>query len=182
MKNPLYEKNIKRTVTLCSILIFAMLTLAFVSVPLYRLFCEVTGYGGQPVISQGEASEQGDMQPLARQITIRFDSNVDRNLPWDFAPEKSSLSLPIGQKTTFFYRAKNRSDLETTGMAVFNVTPEAAAAYFVKIECFCFSEQTLKPGQEVRMPVVFFIDPEIQNEALLKNLDAITLSYTFYPL
>ena len=161
-----------------------MLGLGFASVPLYRLFCQVTGYGGttQRVSeAQGEAATQ-PAQGATRQLSIRFDSNIRNGIPWNFYPEKKTVSVGVGGKSMAIFIAKNLSDKPVTGRAVFNVTPEFAGPYFTKIECFCFTEQTLKPGQEVRMPVLFYVDKKIMDDPDNKDVQEITLSYTFYPV
>ena len=154
----------------------AMLGLAFASVPLYRAFCQVTGFGGTPL--------KADSAPgaVAGQIGVRFDANIDPRLPWKFEPEQETVRINPGARTTIYYDATNYPARSTTGQAIFNVTPESAGKYFSKIECFCFTEQTLKPGQSVRMPVVFFVDPKLREDAATRDIDEITLSYTFYPV
>ena len=153
-----------------------MLGASFAAVPLYRLFCQVTGYGG--TIQQ--ASQPAD-KVLQKRITIRFDANTSPGLRWTFQPAVSKMDVRIGETSLAFYRAKNDSSKAVTGTAIFNVTPEIAGAYFNKLECFCFTEQTLKPGQVVDMPVSFFIDPAIVKDVDARELSEITLSYTFYP-
>lgn len=153
-----------------------MVGLAYASVPLYRLFCQVTGFGG--------TTQRADVAPGVageRVITVRFDANTAASLPWAFHPEQLEMSVKLGEQNLAFYRAASRSGDETTGSAIFNVTPAEAGAYFNKIQCFCFNEQRLKPGESIDMPVVFFIDPEIERDPDLRTLTTITLSYTFYP-
>lgn len=156
-------------------LVAGMTGLAFASVPLYRLFCQVTGYGGVP-----QRAEKGPNEVLDRTIRIRFDSSVDRALPWHFAPVARALDVKIGETALAFFKASNEGDAPVTGTAVFNVVPELAARYFTKIECFCFKEQTLQPGASIEMPVTFFVDPKIVDDEDTKNVEEITLSYTFY--
>ena len=153
----------------------AMLGLAFASVPLYRIFCQVTGFGGTTM--------RADAAPgaIAGQVGVRFDANINGALPWKFEPAKP-VQIHPGARTTIYYESTNLADRPTTGQAIFNVSPTKAGAYFSKIECFCFTEQTLKPGQKVRMPVIFFVDPKIRTDAATKDIDEITLSYTFYPV
>ena len=168
----------KRVALVLGGLVCGMVALAFASVPLYRLFCQVTGYGGTT-----QVSEVGELEELVvsdRDITIRFDSSVNGNLPWNFKPAQRFVDLKVGEEGIAFYRAKNTSDDKIKGVATFNVTPLKAGQYFVKIECFCFSEQTLLPGQEVDMPVTFYVDPEIENDPNLIDVKTITLSYTFF--
>ena len=154
----------------------AMLGLAFASVPLYRVFCQVTGFGG--------TTQKADAAPgaVAGQIGVRFDANIDPALPWKFEPMQETVRIHPGARTTIYYRATNYTARSTTGQAIFNVTPEIAGKYFSKIECFCFTEQTLKPGESVKMPVIFFVDPRLRDDPDTKHIDEITLSYTFYPV
>ena len=156
-------------------LVAGMTGLAFAAVPLYRLFCQVTGYSGVPQRAEA-APEQG----LDRTIQVRFDANVDRALPWSFVPVERVIDVKIGESTLAFFKAANDSNASMTGTAIFNVVPERAARYFNKIECFCFKEQTLAPGASIEMPVTFFIDPKIVDDEDTKNISEITLSYTFY--
>jgi cytochrome c oxidase assembly protein subunit 11 len=155
----------------------AMIGLAYASVPLYRLFCQATGFAGT---TQRAASAPG--QAIDRMMTIRFDSNVAGSLPWAFEPMQRSMDVKVGVENFAHYRATNTSSQEVTGTAVFNVTPNIAGAYFNKIQCFCFTEQTLKPGQTVDRPVSFFVDPAIAEDHGLDSVSTITLSYTFYPV
>lgn len=154
----------------------AMLALAFASVPLYRVFCQVTGFGGTTM--------KADAAPgaVAGQIGVRFDANIDPALPWKFEPAQETVRIHPGARTTIYYQATNYTARPTTGQAIFNVTPEIAGKYFSKIECFCFTEQTLKPGESVKMPVIFFVDPKLRDDPDTKHIDEITLSYTFYPV
>jgi cytochrome c oxidase assembly protein subunit 11 len=158
------------------LLVVAMLSLAFASVPLYRIFCQVTGFAGT---TQRAADAPG---AVAGDIGVRFDANIDPALPWKFEPVQETVRIHPGERTTIYYRATNYTARSTTGRAVFNVTPENSGPFFSKIECFCFTEQTLKPGESVEMPVVFFVDPRIRDEEATKTIDEITLSYTFYPV
>ena len=166
-----------RTAGLASCVALAMLALSFASVPLYRLFCEATGFGGTT-----QRADAAPARQLDRRIGIRFDANIAASLGWTFSPAQFEMTIKPGEQALAFYRATNTSDRELTGSAVFNVTPESAGAYFTKIECFCFTEQTLKAGETVDMPVVFFVDPAIAEDADTKAIDTITLSYTFYPV
>jgi cytochrome c oxidase assembly protein subunit 11 len=175
----LAQKN-GRTAAMAALLVLAMIGLAFASVPLYRLFCQVTGFGGTPLrASEVSASS---LQPTGRIISVRFDANTNSALPWEFKPEEHQQRVAIGARDMAFYTAKNVGDKPVTGTATFNVTPAQAGQYFTKIQCFCFTEQTLKPGEEVRMPVVFFVDPKIMDDPDARKIDEITLSYTFYPV
>lgn len=154
-----------------------MLGMAYAAVPLYQLFCQVTGFAGTT-----QRATAAPEQTLDRKITIRFDSNVSGGLVWKFAPTERTMDVKIGENKLAFYRASNPSDKPVKGTATFNVTPEAAGRYFNKLECFCFTEQTLKPGESVEMPVSFFVDPEIVNDSDARHISQITLSYTFYPV
>ncbi|HYG48191.1 MAG TPA: cytochrome c oxidase assembly protein [Allosphingosinicella sp.] len=166
-----------RTAGLAALLVLAMTGLAFASVPLYRLFCQVTGIGGT---TQRAAEAPG---PVAgKEMAIRFDANISSALPWRFRPEKPREIVTIGERDMAFYTARNLSARPVKGTATFNVTPVQAGKYFSKIQCFCFNEQVLKPGEEVRMPVVFFVDPAILEDPDAKGISEITLSYTFYPV
>lgn len=156
-------------------LVAVMTGLAFAAVPLYRLFCQVTGYSGVP-----QRAEAAPDRGIDRTLQVRFDANVDRALPWSFAPVERAIEVKIGETALAFFKASNRSDAPVTGTAVFNVVPERAARYFSKIECFCFKEQTLAAGASIEMPVTFFIDPKIVDDDDTKNISEITLSYTFY--
>src|SRR5690554_5249491 len=160
----------------CVCVLAGMVGLSYAAVPLYRLFCQVTGYGGTT-----QRVEQYSDTILDQTITVRFDANVN-GLPWDFRPREREVTIRIGETAEIAYLAKNLAQGATAGSATFNVAPALAGAYFNKIECFCFTEQELQPGETYEMPVQFFVDPEIVNAPELKNLKTITLSYTFYPL
>lgn len=160
-------------------LVGGMVGLSFASVPLYRLFCQVTGYGGTP--------QTGDSVKLAektsdRTITIRFDANANPKLPWKFRPVQKEMTVRLGEQALAFYEAENISDVRTSGQATYNVTPFKAGPYFNKIDCFCFDEQPLAPGQTVSMPVQFFVDPEIFDDPTTREVKTITLSYTFFKM
>ncbi len=169
------SNNNKRVALLCGSLAVGMVGMAYASVPLYRIFCQVTGFGGTTQIASGPVSNI-----INQKINVEFDANVNRDLDWKFKPVQHKITMKIGEEALIFYRAENTSKRTITGTAVFNVTPPLAGKYFNKIECFCFTEQTLKPGQSVDMPVTFFVDPEIVKDQDLKKLKTITLSYTFY--
>jgi cytochrome c oxidase assembly protein subunit 11 len=156
-------------------IVAAMGGLAFASVPLYRMFCQATGYGGVP-----QRAEAAPGEVLDRTIRVRFDANVDHALPWTFAPVERVVEVKIGETALAFVKASNPSSAPVTGTAIFNVVPELAARYFTKIECFCFKQQTLQPGTSVEMPVTFFVDPKFVEDEDTKNIAEITLSYTFY--
>lgn len=168
-----------RTAALAALLVVCMVGLAFASVPLYRLFCQVTGFGGTPLRAEAYA---GSAQPVGKLIRVRFDANTNSALPWQFEPESRVERVAIGARKMAFYTARNLGDKPVTGTATFNVTPAQAGQYFTKIQCFCFNEQTLGPGEEARMPVVYFVDPKILDDADARRIDEITLSYTFYPV
>lgn len=153
-----------------------MLGLAFASVPLYRVFCQTTGYGGTT-----QRAEHPSGAVLARKVTVRFDANVAPSLKWRFEPVQQALDVHIGENALAFFRATNLSDKPLTGTAVFNVLPEQVGIHFNKVQCFCFTEQTLQPGQTVEMPVSFFIDTAYVSDKDVKDFNDITLSYTFYP-
>lgn len=161
-------------------LALAMLALGYASVPLYRLFCQVTGFGGT---TQRVTVEQArKVAVTGGDISVRFDANVDRNFPWTFRPERTTDTIQLGGRRMAIYVARNNSDRPVTGRATYNVEPEAAGKYFNKIECFCFTEQTLQPGQEVRMPVIYYVDPKIRQDEDARDIEQITLSYTFHEI
>ena len=164
-----------RVALLLTGLVACMVGLAFAAVPLYRLFCQTTGYGGVP-----QRAEQAPAAALDRTIRVRFDANVDRALPWNFTPVEREIEVKIGETALAFFKAANDTQKPVSGTAVFNVVPEIAARYFAKIECFCFKEQTLAAGASIEMPVTFFVDPKIVEDESTKDIDEITLSYTFY--
>ena len=170
------QRSNARTALIMAAVVAAMLGLAFASVPLYRLFCEVTGFAGTP--------QRAEKAPgaIAGEIGVRFDANVHPGLPWRFEPKQTTVRIKPGAQTTIYYRAQNLSARAITGQAVFNVSPDQVGKYFKKIECFCFTEQTLKAGESVDMPVVFFVDPQIKKDPDTRDVDEITLSYTFYPV
>ena len=170
----LSQRNARTGVTM-ALLALAMVGLAFASVPLYRIFCQLTGFAGT---TQRAAAAPG---AATGEIGVRFDANIDPALPWKFEPAER-VRVRLGARTVINYRATNLTARTTTGRAIFNVTPTQAGSYFSKIECFCFTEQTLKPGQSVLMPVVFFVDPAIAGDEATDYIDEITLSYTFYPV
>ncbi|KQX17774.1 MULTISPECIES: cytochrome c oxidase assembly protein [unclassified Sphingomonas] len=157
---------------------FAMLGLGYAAVPLYRMFCQATGFGGTTMRSETGLAPGAVIGKL---INVRFDANVSPTLPWRFAPEKNIARIAIGARNMAFFTATNLSDHPITGTASFNVTPELAGAYFTKIQCFCFTSQTLKPGETIRMPVVYYVDPAILKDKEAGKFNEITLSYTFFP-
>jgi cytochrome c oxidase assembly protein subunit 11 len=173
------QGNKKRTTAIVlSGLVAGMVGLSFASVPLYRLFCQVTGYGGTPK-TMGVSLPAGAVDQL---VTVRFDSNVNSGLPWRFRPEQREVTVNLGAERLIHYEAANLSDRPVTGTATFSVTPYKAAQYFAKIECFCFTEQRLEPGQTVSMPVIFYVDPAMLVDRDARDVTVITLSYTFFPV
>lgn len=159
----------------CVGVVAGMTALSFAAVPLYDLFCRVTGYGGTTQV----AAEASDVV-LDRVVRIRFDASMNSSLDWRFQPVQREMSMKIGESAVAFYRAKNLSEAVTTGTATFNVTPLKVGKYFTKIDCFCFTEQQLEPGQAVDMPVTFYVDPEMVKDRNLDDVTTITLSYTFF--
>ncbi|WP_375403819.1 cytochrome c oxidase assembly protein [uncultured Sphingomonas sp.] len=168
--------RITRTAVLAVLFVCFMTGLAFASVPLYRMFCQVTGFGG--------TTQRGLVAPgaVGREVTVRFDANTSSRLPWSFRPESRSETVAVGARDMVFFQATNRAAQAVTGTATFNVTPTQAGKYFTKIECFCFTEQTLKAGESVRMPVIFYVDPKMLADPDARDIEDITLSYTFYPV
>lgn len=165
-----------RIVIACSAFVLSMVGVSFAAVPLYQLFCQVTGYGGTT-----QRVEQMSETILDRKIKVRFDANVAGGLPWSFKPVDREVELRIGETIQISYTAENTSDQPTFGQATFNVTPMSAGAFFNKVQCFCFTETELKPGETMDMPVVFFVDPAIVDDLDAKDVTTITLSYTFFP-
>lgn len=155
--------------------VVVMVGLSFAAVPLYRVFCAVTGYGGTPQIGP-ELSRSVSTNT----ITVRFDADVNPGLPWQFAPEQKQITFRLGEQQVAFYRARNISDRPVTGIAVYNVTPDKVGTYFHKTACFCFNEQTLAPNQEMQLPVSFWVDPAIAKDPGTADVKTITLSYTFF--
>ncbi|HWT62397.1 MAG TPA: cytochrome c oxidase assembly protein [Ochrobactrum sp.] len=167
-----------RTVAIACLSFFlCMIGAAYASVPLYRIFCQVTGYGGTT-----QRVEQYSDTILDKTMKVRFDANTANGLPWEFKPVEREVTVRIGETTMIKYEARNLFDEPTYGRASFNVAPGRAGAYFNKVECFCFTDTTLQPGEDMEMPVVFFVDPEIVNDPDLKDVKTITLSYTFFPI
>ena len=174
------DKRLKRqrlTAAACVVFLSAMIGMSYAAVPLYNLFCKVTGYGGTTQIAENEAG-----QVLDRKMTIRFDANIAGGLPWSFKPTQRQMVLQVGETGEASYRFSNSAETQTIGTSTFNVTPQSAGAYFNKLECFCFTEQVLAAGESVEMPVVFFIDPAIADDRDLDLVETITLSYTFFPV
>lgn len=176
MSDDLAAKN-KRTLFTCVGVVAGMIGLAYASVPLYELFCRVTGFGGTTQVATQAPGTVSD-----RTIKVRFDSFTNPDLPWAFQPAEREIEIPLGQTALTFYTAANVSDTASWGTASFNVTPLKVGQYFSKIECFCFTEQKLEPGERVEMPVTFFVDPAILEDPNARDVAAITLSYTFFPM
>lgn len=166
--------NNRNIALVLTVLVAGMVGLAFAAVPLYQIFCSVTGYGGTTRVA--DANPKG---VIAREMKVRFDANVDKGLPWTVHPA-APKSDKIGAVDTVEFVATNNSDKPITGQAIFNVTPDLAGLYFNKIQCFCFTEQTLQPGETAQMPIVFFVDPDLDKDRDLATVKEITLSYTFY--
>ena len=173
------NRNLK-TALLAGSLAISMVGLGFAAVPLYRIFCEATGFGGTTM--RVDAAQAATIKDTGKPMTIRFDANHRGDLPWEFRPERPTDVVSVGARDMAIFIAKNESAEAVTGTATFNVVPALAGKYFNKIQCFCFTEQTLKPGQQVRMPVLYYIDPKILTDPETKDIEEITLSYTFYPV
>ena len=153
-----------------------MLGLAYAAVPLYDAFCKATGFGGTPLVAQ----EGGDRPVIARTVQVRFDANTDPNLAWRFEPLEREVKVRLGEEKLVHFRATNVSQRPIVGTATYNVTPERTAGWFNKVQCFCFTEQLLQPGQSVDMPVLFFVDADMDKDRRYDGVRTITLSYTFY--
>ena len=165
-----------RTALIMFGIVALMIGVAAASPVLYRTFCSLTGFGGTPLRAERAPGA------VAGQVNVRFDANTHPGLPWKFEPEQTTVEVKPGAQTQIFYRAENLSNRDWTGQAAYNVSPDQVGKYFKKIQCFCFTEQTLKAGQKVDMPVLFFVDPAIKQDPDTKDIDEITLSYTFYPV
>jgi cytochrome c oxidase assembly protein subunit 11 len=162
----------------CGFVVVLMVGASYAAVPFYNWFCRATGFNGTTQVATAAPSAT----PLARKIAVRFDSNVAPGLPWKFVPEQTEIEVKIGQVVTIFYTVINQSARTTTGQAAYNVAPLTVGAYFQKINCFCFTEQTMAPGEKREMPVVFYVDPSIADDSDNAGVNTITLSYTFYPV
>src|SRR6204780_5755624 len=163
---------------ICGLVVVLMVGASYAAVPFYNWFCRATGFNGTTQVATSAPSAA----PLERRIAIRFDSNVAGGLPWKFEPEQTEINIKIGQVVTVYYNVTNQSARTTTGQAAYNVAPLTVGAYFEKINCFCFTEQTMGPGEKREMPVVFYVDPSIVNDVDNDGLNSIPLSYTFYPV
>jgi len=168
--------NFGITAAVCLVFVAGMVGASFAAVPLYRIFCQATGYNG--TVRRAEAAPS---RVLDKTMTVRFDANVSGGLGWDFAPDVREVKVKIGQVQTVSFHAENLMQTVNTASAVFNVSPDAAGGYFNKLACFCFTQQTLSPHTPTELPVTFFIDPSVVNDVDMSNIDTITLSYTFYP-
>jgi len=168
----------RRTVIGLALMIAGALALGFGSVPLYRMFCQATGWNG----TTRKALNAVAPGPIGKIVSVRFDANVKPGMGWSFEPDQRIMRVAVGAREMAFFTAVNNTDHEITGSAAFNVTPAEAGAYFTKIQCFCFTEQTLKPHERVRMPVVFFVDPKLADDPDARDISEITLSYTFFPV
>ena len=163
---------------ICGFVVVLMVGASYAAVPFYNWFCRATGFNGTTQVA--EAAPTG--APLERKIAVRFDSNVAGGLPWKFVPEQTEINIKIGEVVTIYYTVTNQSARTTTGQAAYNVAPLTVGAYFQKINCFCFTEQTMAPGETRQMPVVFYVDPSVVKDSDNDGLNTITLSYTFYPV
>jgi cytochrome c oxidase assembly protein subunit 11 len=174
------KKKLGRDVVIavcCGVLVAGMVGASFAAIPLYKIFCQVTGFAGTTQVSQAPPG-----QMLGRTLTVRFDSNVTPGLPWKFVPEQNEITLRIGEVATVHYKVINEAARAITAQASYNVSPPTVGAYFNKINCFCFTQQTMKPGETREMTVVFYVDPSITKDRDQDVLNTITLSYTFYEL
>ena len=168
-------RGIRVTAVACAAFAAGMLGVAFASAPLYNLFCRITGYDGTPLVGTQAASEV-----LGRKVSVRFDANVAPGLGWSFSPETAEIQARLGETITVFFRVKNEGRKASTGIASYNVLPGQAGAFFVKLKCFCFEEQTLKPGETLDFPVVFYLEPSLAADRTLDALSSVTLSYTYF--
>lgn len=180
MKNSIKKGNRFNTGIILSTIIIAMLGLSYASVPLYRLFCQATGFGGTAKINKDFVDKMDKLEVKDKYVTIKFNANLSDNMPWIFEPSQKELKILVGETALAFYKAYNPTDKPIIGIATYNVTPQKAGYYFNKIQCFCFEEQRLKPNELIEMPVFFFIDPEILEDPKTSDIDTITLSYTFF--
>lgn len=183
MASMVLEDRNRRTMLMAFGMALAMLGLGYAAVPLYDLFCRVTGFGGTTQVAsyaEADLAERIAASAGARTFSIRFDANTATGMPWEFRPVQVTDTVSIGQRDMATFVARNNSPLPVTGTATFNVEPEQAGRYFNKIQCFCFTEQTLQPGQEVRMPVLYYVDPAVLDDPNMEGVEQITLSYTFH--
>ena len=164
--------------SICGFVVVLMVGASYAAVPFYDWFCRATGFNGTTQVATSAPSDA----PLERKIAVRFDANVGPGLPWKFEPEQNEIEVRIGEVVTVFYTVTNQAARATTGVAAYNVAPLTVGAYFQKINCFCFTEQTMGPGEKREMPVVFYVDPQLAKDSENDTLKTITLSYTFYPV
>ncbi|MDX2276341.1 MAG: cytochrome c oxidase assembly protein [Hyphomonadaceae bacterium] len=169
------NKRLAVTAAIATACVLGMTGMAFAAVPLYRAFCQLTGYGGTT-----QTADAAPEQVLSETVNVRFDTNVAPGLPVEFSAEQTSETLKIGATGLAFFRVRNTSDQPVTAVATYNVTPETTGQYFVKLECFCFNARTLAPGEQMDLPVVYFVDPEFASDPETAGLDTITLSYTYF--
>lgn len=177
LTNSALQRRHRTLAAWCAVLVIAMVGASYAAVPLYRMFCQATGFDGTPRIAVKPSTTV-----LNRMVTIRFDGNVTPGLPWRFEPVQNTMEVKIGETNLAFFRATNTSDRPVRGTAIYNVFPEAVAVYFNKLQCFCFTEQLLQPGETMEFPVSFFVDPQIVNDRDARTFTIITLSYTFNPM
>lgn len=178
--DPQIQRRNMRTGLMALALAAAMVGLGFASVPLYRLFCQVTGFGGTTQVASENEAALAAAAATGKTISVRFDGSTAIDVPWDFRPMQPTDTVTIGQRDMAVYVARNEGDDPITGTATFNVEPAQAGLYFHKVQCFCFTEQTLEPGEEVQMPVVYYVDPAIFEDEFMADVEQITLSYTFH--
>jgi cytochrome c oxidase assembly protein subunit 11 len=175
-KSPLQRRH-RAIAVWCALLVAGMVGTAYASVPLYRIFCEVTGYDGTPRRASGPSE-----RTLDKTVTVRFDGNVAPNLPWRFEPVQTTMTVKLGENAVATYRATNLSDKRIVAAAAYNIFPEIAALYFDKVQCFCFTEQALEPGETAELSLNFFVDPKMVDDKDARAVTQITVSYTFYPV
>ncbi len=169
------EKRLRNVALILVGVVVVMVGVAYASVPLYRAFCQATGFNGT-----ARRADKAIFTPIDRRITVRFDTNT-RDLPWDFEAEQATVTTQLGKAGLAYFKVKNRADHAIRARAAYNIYPESAAAYFIKTQCFCFSDQTIEAGQEVTFPVIFYVDPKFAKDSSTSALSEITLSYTFFP-
>jgi cytochrome c oxidase assembly protein subunit 11 len=171
-------RGVRRTVAACAGMVLAMGGLALASAPLYDMFCKATGFNGTPLVGAAPAAAPGE---ALAPVTVRFDTNVSKNLSWRFRPEQSSVEAVPGQTATVFFKVTNVGKEPAKGIAVFNVQPDLMGSYFVKVQCFCFDEHLLQPGESAEFPLVFYVDPAMRKDPDIGTLAEMTLSYTYFP-
>ena len=176
-QDPAAARSNRRVALSVFSVVVLMTGLSFAAVPLYRIFCQVTGFGGTPMVATAESPLRGN-----RIMTVRFDANVSPGLPLRFAPEVNAITARTGETKTVFYQVKNLSDAPVHVMATYNVAPDQSGGFFNKLQCFCFNEQTLAAGETIDMPVVFFLDPALEKSETMRHIESVTLSYTFVPV